>query len=99
MRTYEKDDFVQMELSVEMNLDKITIARNGYTFLDVLSDIGGIQSMLFYFFTSLLGFLNYGHFSSHISSRLFRLKHQEIDSNSKATIDTNVFNNTDPIEL
>ena len=31
-----------MDITFEMNLDKVTMARTGYTFLDVLSDVGGI---------------------------------------------------------
>ena len=40
--SYEGDYDVQMDLSVEMNLAKHRISRNSYTFLDVLSDVGGI---------------------------------------------------------
>ena len=42
VRSYEKDYFVQMDISIEMNLDQTTLARTGYTTLDVLSDVGGI---------------------------------------------------------
>ena len=31
-----------MFVTIEMNFDRVTIARTGYTALDVLSDIGGI---------------------------------------------------------
>ena len=41
-RTYEKGYDTQMDITVEMNLNKHSVSRSGYTFLDVLSDVGGI---------------------------------------------------------
>ncbi len=38
----EKDYAVQMDITVEMNLDQKVIARAGYTILDFISDIGGM---------------------------------------------------------
>ncbi len=38
----EKDYTVQMDVTVEMNLDQKVIARAGYTILDFISDIGGM---------------------------------------------------------
>ena len=42
MRTYEKDYNVMNDIIVEMNSSLIMIERTGYTFMDMLSDIGGI---------------------------------------------------------
>ena len=42
IRPQEKDLNVQMEVTMEMNLDLAKVSRSGYTFIDVLSDIGGI---------------------------------------------------------
>ena len=80
-----------------MNLDRLTIARSGYTFLDVLSDVGGIQGLLLSFFSALLGFLNYGLFDSQLTSRLFRLKNSSISSKEAARV--SVLKTTDPIEV
>ena len=33
-------------ITYEMSLDLIIVARNGYTVLDILSDVGGIESIL-----------------------------------------------------
>ena len=41
-RTYEKGYDAQMDITVEMNLNLTSVSRSGYTFLDVLSDVGGI---------------------------------------------------------
>ena len=35
-----------LNLTFERNLDLLKISRDGYTFLDWFSDIGGIQGML-----------------------------------------------------
>ena len=37
-RSYEKDEDVQLDITLEMNLDQIVIARDGYTVLDFISD-------------------------------------------------------------
>ena len=41
-RTYEKDYDVQMDITVEMNLSVKNVERTGYSFLDLLSDVGGM---------------------------------------------------------
>ena len=42
VRSQEKNYDVQMEVTIEMNLNLTMIVRQGYTILDVLSDVGGI---------------------------------------------------------
>ena len=42
-----------------LNLDVTLIERNGYTLLDVLSDVGGLQSILISGASLLLSILNY----------------------------------------
>jgi len=39
---YEKDLNVQIDLTVEMNLDQKVVFRGVYSVLDYLSDVGGI---------------------------------------------------------
>ena len=70
-RSYEKDLNVQMDISIEMNLDLGVLARSGYTFIDVLSDIGGIQSILISFISILMAVTNYKHFDSTMATQLF----------------------------
>lgn len=41
----EANDYIQMELSFEMNLDLLTIKRTYYSLLDVLADVGGLMSV------------------------------------------------------
>lgn len=42
VKSYEFDEITLSNFSFEMNLDLLRIFRQGYTFLDLISDIGGI---------------------------------------------------------
>ena len=72
VRSYERDYIVQMEISIEMNLDQTTLARTGYTTLDVLSDVGGIQSIFMSAIGIVLGLWNHNHFDNYMASRLYK---------------------------
>ena len=74
VRSYEKDIDVFMEINVERNLDQVVIAREGYTILDYLSDIGGMQGMIFSGFALLLSFWNHNYFDDHLVSRLYKFE-------------------------
>ena len=74
IRPQEKDLNVQMEITMEMNLDLAKVSRSGYTFIDVLSDIGGIQSILISTITILISIFNYNHFDDYMATRLFKAK-------------------------
>ena len=75
--SYEKDYDVQMEISVEMNLDLTVISREGYTILDFISDIGGMQVMIFSFLAVVLTFWNYNYFDDYLITKLFRLQQKD----------------------
>ena len=70
---YEKDRNVQMSVTIEMSLELLVVARTGYTFLDVLSDVGGIQSLLMTTTTLWIGVWNYRHFDNYRASKLFKV--------------------------
>ena len=57
----------------------IVIAREGYTVLDLLSDIGGIQSLIYSFLALVLSFLNYNYFDDFMITRLFRLEKPDVE--------------------
>ena len=73
-KTYEKDELVVMDVTIEMNLDLGLIQREGYDAFDVLSDIGGIQSIVITTFSALLGFWNYRHFDNYMASKLYKFQ-------------------------
>ena len=70
---YEKDRNVQMSMTIEMSLELLVVARTGYTILDVLSDVGGIQSLLMTITTLWIGVWNYKHFDNYMASKLFKV--------------------------
>ena len=58
-KSYEKDYDVQVDITIEMDLNLTVVAREGYTVLDWVSDIGGMQGMLLGFFAFMVAFWNY----------------------------------------
>ena len=71
-RPYEEDPHVQMEITVEMSLDSRVIERTGYTMLDLLSDIGGVQTILLSVFSFLVNFWNYQFLEDYMALNLFK---------------------------
>ena len=57
---------------IQMNMDQTLIERNGYTILDLLSDVGGLQGILTSGIYIILGILNHNHLSNYLVSRLFK---------------------------
>ena len=55
----EANDYIQMEVSFEMNLDLVTIKRTYYSLLDVLSDVGGLITVVMNAVAISLIILNY----------------------------------------
>ena len=55
-----------------MNMDLTVIQRDGYTVLDILSDVGGLQSVLISAFAILLSVWNHNYLNSYLVSKLYR---------------------------
>ena len=79
LMSYEKDYDVQMDISFEMNLDQKVIARAGYTSLDYISDIGGMQGMLLSLMAWLIAIWNYNMFNDHLVTRLYKIEKVDAD--------------------
>ena len=62
----DKEEMIQM-MSFEMDMDMLKIVRVSYTFIDMLSDIGGIQSIILSTFVLVLSVLNHNYFDSHMA--------------------------------
>ena len=77
-----------MNLSVEMNLDQLFIAREGYTFLEVLSDVGGLEGLLLSFTAAILVIFNHNNFDNYLASRLYKVK-DDSESDSSPGGDSN----------
>ena len=54
-----------------MSPDLIQIERSGYTLLDLLSDIGGIQGLMMSLFGFMVNFLNNGFLDHHLAGKLY----------------------------
>ena len=61
-----------MDITFEMNLDLQIISRDGYTILDWLSDVGGIQSIIFSGLAIFIGFWNYNYLDNYMAAKLFK---------------------------
>ena len=72
-RSYEKDYIAQVDITIEVNRNQLVIARDGYTFLDFLSDIGGMQGMLLSGANFVLVFWNYNFFDNFMVTRLYKI--------------------------
>ena len=78
-RSYEKDYYTIMNLNIELNLDRFFIVREPDTYIDVLADLGGVQSIFISLFSVILAVINYSHFDTFMTSRLFKLKKEDAD--------------------
>ena len=56
-----------------MNLNRVIIAREGYTILDFISDIGGMQSMLISFFALIIMIWNFHYAENYLVTKIYRL--------------------------
>ena len=54
-----------------MNMDLKILQRNGYTILDMLSDLGGVESILVAAFAFFLSIWNHNNFDNYMVSHLF----------------------------
>ena len=69
----EANNYIQMEISFEMNLDVLTIQRTYYSLLDVLADIGGLMSITLEIFAICLVIINYQHLENYMAVNLFKI--------------------------
>ena len=79
VKPYEKDYDVQVDFTVEMNLDQVVIARTRYTWLDWMADIGGMQGLLMSGIAYLLTIWNFNHFDNYMVTRLYKMEKADAD--------------------
>ena len=63
-----------MDITFEMDLNLKVVARDGYTILDWISDIGGIQGILISALAIIIGYWNYNFFDNFMVSNLYRIQ-------------------------
>ena len=73
--SYERPDTsVQVDITVEMDLTLTGLSRDGYTFLDWISDIGGIQGIFISVIALLLSLWNYNHLDNFLATKLYQIR-------------------------
>ena len=55
-----------------MDMDQTLVERSGYTILDILSDVGGLQGTLISAISLLLTILNHNSLNVFLASKLYR---------------------------
>ena len=78
-RPYEIDDNIQMQISIERNLDLTVIARNIYNVFDYISDIGGMLGILVSSAALFLHIWTYNDLEDYMVTRLYKVKKAETD--------------------
>ena len=73
---YEHSDNVWLSITFEMSLDLITYEREVYTFLLLLSDIGGLAGALVTLLSLFMTLWNFKTFDNYLVSKLFRIRRQ-----------------------
>ena len=59
-------------LVFETSLDQLLTSREGYTSLDLLSDVGGLAGSFTVIFSFVISVLNYDYMSNFIASKLYK---------------------------
>lgn len=72
-----------MDLTIEYNLNQTIIARDGYTYFDILSDIGGMQSILISFIVIFISIWNYNMLDNFLVTRLYKVNKPKSSSSSR----------------
>ena len=67
-----------LDVTVEMNLNQVVTAREGYNLLDLLSDVGGMQGLLVSWCAVWLGIWNYHFLDNFLVTKLYRLSTAEL---------------------
>lgn len=67
-----------LDVTVEMNLNQVVTAREGYNLLDLLSDVGGMQGLLISGCAFWLGIWNYHFLDNFLVTKLYRLSTAEL---------------------
>lgn len=65
---------MQVNIAIEMDLDVKEISRSGYTVLDLISDIGGMQGVLISGLGIIVGIWNHNMIENHLVARLYKLE-------------------------
>ena len=91
-RSYEKDYDVQLDITIEMNLNQKILFREGYTVMDYISDIGGLQGILISGAAMLLSISNYNNLDNFLVTHLYLL-HSSLTDTEPEVMKTSLISN------
>ena len=74
---YEFSDNVWLSITFEMSLDVVEYEREVYTFLMMLSDIGGLAGALVTLLSLFMALWNFKAFDNYLVSKLYRVRRQD----------------------
>ena len=74
---YEFSDNVWLSITFEMSLDVVEYEREVYTFLMMLSDIGGLAGALVTLLSLFMALWNFKAFDNYLVSKLYRVLRQD----------------------
>jgi len=83
--SYEKKDRVWLSLTIEVDLNVFELERTTYTYFDLLSDVGGLSSIVCTFFAMILRFWNHNSFDNMMAISLFKVKNLTPTYSDKAS--------------
>mmetsp|Transcript_36663 Transcript_36663/g.48146 ORF Transcript_36663/g.48146 Transcript_36663/m.48146 type:complete len:240 (-) Transcript_36663:585-1304(-) len=86
-KSYEKDYDVQVDITIEMDLNMQVVGRESYTALDWLSDVGGMQGMIAGGVFIFIAFWNYNNFSNYMVTRLYKMEKSDAKKKIYANYD------------
>ena len=66
-----------------MSMDQTSINRSGYTILDLLSDMGGLQGILITGISLILSILNNNYLENYLVSKLFKFEAATLTTSNK----------------
>ena len=70
MPSYNEKDLVQGVI-LSLSLDQSLIERRGYTILDILSELGGLQGILISGISLILSVFNHKYLDNYLVSKLY----------------------------
>ena len=72
--SYEKHDGTQFDVTFERSLDLQLIKRSGYTLLDLISNVGGLRTIMSFAITFAMSYWNFNTGANYMVSKLFTYK-------------------------
>ena len=75
-----------MEISIEVNRDQTLVIRKCFDILELLSDVGGIHSVMWFISVGVLTIFNYANFYTFMASRLFKIRRKNAGKEGDSSI-------------